>query len=313
VGGSDGPGQLFLFPLANPTANPGAIAAGPDGNIWFAEAASSYDATTNSVTTAARVGKISPSGAVTEYDVAASDVGIYGITGGPDGNVWFTEFGGNNIGVITPEGRVTEYPIPTRGASPYGIVTGRDGNLWFVEQPGKLGTCTPSGQISERSLGAGANPGNIALGPDGNFWFTQGFGMRLGRVTPGGTVAEFTPPTANAAPYDIAAGADGNLWFTETLMGQVGRITPAGKVTEIPIPPGAAPSAITEGPDGNVWFIESEALVRLAPDGTTAEFSAIPLIGTPSGPIPFDLTTGPDGAIWFTARSPSTIGRFVPP
>jgi virginiamycin B lyase len=35
VGGSDGPGQLFLFPLANPTANPGAIAAGPDGAIWF--------------------------------------------------------------------------------------------------------------------------------------------------------------------------------------------------------------------------------------------------------------------------------------
>ena len=87
LGGPDGPGQLFQFPLANTTANPGAITAGPDGNIWFAESASVYDAATNSVSFVTRVAKISPAGAVTEYDVADRDLQIYGITGGPDGNV----------------------------------------------------------------------------------------------------------------------------------------------------------------------------------------------------------------------------------
>jgi virginiamycin B lyase len=313
LGAPDGPGQLFQFPLANLTANPGAITAGPDGNIWFAESASVYDAATNSVSSVTRVAKISPSGAVTEFDVADHDVGIYGITGGPDGNVWFTENGGNNIGVITSDGRVTEYPIPTRAAAPYGIVTGRDGNLWFVEQPGRIGTCTPGGQISEQSLGASANPGNLALGPDGNFWFTQGFAMLLGRVTPTGGVTEYALPTASAGSYDIVAGAEGNLWFTETVMGQIGRITPGGKITEIPVPGGGSPAAMAEGPDGNVWFIDGGALIRVVPDGTMAEFPAFPPNPSQLAPIPVDLTAGPDGAIWFTARSPSIIGRFVPP
>ena len=34
----------------------------------------------------------------------------FGITTGPDGNLWFTEYGGDKIGRITPSGTITEFP-----------------------------------------------------------------------------------------------------------------------------------------------------------------------------------------------------------
>ena len=47
---------------------------------------------------------------ITEFPIttAGSDPG--GITAGPDGNLWFTEFGVGKIGRITTAGTVTEFP-----------------------------------------------------------------------------------------------------------------------------------------------------------------------------------------------------------
>jgi virginiamycin B lyase len=67
-----------------------------------------------------------------------------GITIGPDGNLWFTEYEGHQIGRMTLDGTVTEFPVPTAGNVPYGIVTGPDGNLWFTESRGnKIGRIAP--------------------------------------------------------------------------------------------------------------------------------------------------------------------------
>src|SRR5450759_2766897 len=100
-----------------------------------------------------------------------------GITAGPDGNLWFTEFTGNRIGRITPLGVVTEFSA---------------------------------------GITAGAYPRYITAGSDGNLWFTEAVGDRIGRITTGGVVTEFSAGiTAGASPYGITAGPDGNLWFTE--------------------------------------------------------------------------------------------------
>ena len=66
----------------------------------------------------------------------------WGITAGPDGNVWFTEYFGDVIGRITPTGTITELPTPTQFSHPNEICQGPNGKLWFtesgVEQIGKL-------------------------------------------------------------------------------------------------------------------------------------------------------------------------------
>src|SRR5262245_44111319 len=68
----------------------------------------------------------------TEFTVPTADSQPWNIATGPDGNLWFTEFKGNNLGRITPDGVFGEAPIPTANSGPVGITAGADGNLWFT-------------------------------------------------------------------------------------------------------------------------------------------------------------------------------------
>ena len=97
-------GALTEFPVPDPAGynfSASGIAAGPDGNMWFTEPLGN------------RIGRITPAGTITEYQLYNSGSSPHGIAAGPDGNMWFTEPLGNRIGRITPTGVVTEYSIPT--------------------------------------------------------------------------------------------------------------------------------------------------------------------------------------------------------
>ena len=127
-------GTIVEYPIPTASAAPRGIAAGPDGNLWFAEENPN------------KIGKITPGGTFTEYVIPTSAV-PGGIAAGPDGNLWFTE--GSKIGKITTSGTFTEYVIPTSTAYPTGIAAGPDGNLWFTELDGnKIGKITTSGAFT---------------------------------------------------------------------------------------------------------------------------------------------------------------------
>jgi len=149
------------------------ITSGPDGALWFTESS------------AGKIGRITTSGAVTEYaSGVSSGAQPYGITTGPDGALWFTENGTSKIGRITTAGVVTEFAIPTTSSAPVGIVTGADGALWFTESSGnKIGRVTTAGAFSETAVPtASSQPWGIALGPDGHIWFTERAANQVGTV-----------------------------------------------------------------------------------------------------------------------------------
>jgi streptogramin lyase len=256
---------------------------------------------------------------ITEYALSAGSNPL-GITLGPDGALWFTEYGPTNkIGRITLVGAITEFPIPA-GPTPlaYGITTGPDGNLWFVENGRNMVTkLTTSGVFTEYPIPtASSAPTNIAQGPDGNLWFTEANGNNIGRISPAGSISEFAVPTAEAQPSGITRGPDGALWFTEA-NGSVGRITTTGVITEHGT--GCCPVAITTGPDGNLWFapILSPPFCSQARGGcgfaigkiTTAgivSYYSYSRIGNSRG-----IVAGPDGNLWFTVSESSLIGRIT--
>lgn len=276
------------------------IAAGPDGNLWFT--AQYQD----------QIGRITPSGEITEFTIPTANSDPYGITAGPDGNLWFTESNRNKIGRITPSGAITEFTIPTASSEPYEITAGPDGNLWFTEHlGGKIGRITPSGAITEfKTPTANMMPYGITAGPDGNLWFTEdGYSDKIGRITPSGAITEFTIPTANSTPYGITAGPDGNLWFTENHGNSIGRITPTGAFTEFAVPTsGSQPTNITAGPDGSLWFTEYEgrSIGRITPGGAITEF-VIPPTGLA---YPWGIAAGPDGNLWFADQENDQIGEI---
>src|SRR5947207_2568958 len=89
--------------------------------------------------------------AIAEFPLS-SGAAPYGITNGPDGNIWFTESAASKIGMMNPTTHaVSEFPVPTANSSPSGITAGPDGNIWFVESDGnKIGVINPTSHaISE--------------------------------------------------------------------------------------------------------------------------------------------------------------------
>ena len=166
--------------------------------------------------------------------------------------------------------------------------------------------------VSEYQSGHG--PAAATLGPDGNVWFVEGAANKIGRVSPDGTVVEFS---AGLAPFaglaDIAGGPDGNLWFTESIANRIGRITPAGEITEFSagITFAGSPHGIAAGADGNLWFTEAvgSRIGRITPAGAVTEFSA----GIRAASMPWGIAAGPDGNLWFTQHAAvGGIARITP-
>jgi streptogramin lyase len=249
--------------------------------------------------------------------------GATGITGGPDGNVWFTDPVAGEVGRITPDGQVTEFTPPFRSAG--AITAGPDGNLWFGEQglrvSPEIGRITPTGQITTFALPDSiASVNAMTAGPDGNVWFTENIyprGEVVGRITPTGQITEFTipiPQGLSGSTGAITAGPDGNLWFTHD--GVLAMITPTGALRDNVAPIGAG--AITAGPDGNLWAssaqidtqtgaVLGDVIQRIGLDGSVTTFN----VGTMSN-SPTSIAAGPDGNLWFTEPDANQIGRITP-
>ena len=261
----------------------------------------------------------------------------FDIVAGPDGAMWFTDSGDNQIGRIGPDGTLTGYRLSTWSGG--GIAPGPDGKLWFPEAGlARIASLTLDGRLSEFHLPATsvlAWTDRIAAGPDGNIWFTEHDTNQIGRISTSGTIAEFPVPTASAGLIDIAPGPDGNVWFAEYDALAIGRITPSGVITQFRLPFPSHPTALVSGPDGNIWYATKNYRVgRITPDGEITEFP------TPAGshavvangdslwflsddaqvwrmstsgaltafvpgfyppPNALGMGVGPDGAIWLTA------------
>jgi streptogramin lyase len=248
---------------------------------------------------------------IDEFPIPTSGAAPFGITAGPDGELWFTERAANKIGRITLAGVFTEFPVPTASSDPRGITAGSDGNLWFTEELGNnVCRMTTAGVITEFPIPtAGVESTSITAGPDGNLWFVEETGNQVGRSTTAGVITEFPIPTAASRPAVIAPGSDGNLWFTELVGNNIGRITTAGVFTEFPVPTATSqPGGIAAGPDGNLWFTEIAAnkIGRITTAGVITEFP-IPTAAS----LAANITAGPDGNLWFTEESKNKIGRIT--
>jgi virginiamycin B lyase len=307
------------YPIAG--SEPEAIAAGPDGNLWFTDAGNK------------KIGRINPATqAIDEFGAGLNSGNIlFGITAGPDGNLWFTDEGTTKaIGRINPTTHaISEFDhsngLNTGGFPEEGIAGGPDGNVWFTDDgtTPAIGRITPSGTIDEFSAGlkAGSGPGNgIAAGPDGNLWFTDaGTTKAIGRINPTThAISEFDHSNGlntGGVPGAIVVGPDGNLWFTDGgTTKAIGRINPTTQaISEFSagLSAGSYPQGIAVGSDGNLWFGErgSPAIGRINPTThAISEFSA----GLLAGHAPAWIAAGADGNLWF-ADDFGAVGRITTP
>ncbi len=311
--------DIAEYALPPGSGSPVAITAGPDGNMWFTQSGSyTREDLGPGETGAGAIGRITPTGIITQFPLPTAFTTLGGIAAGPDGNLWFTETFysgvpgpavplGGAIGRITPEGAVTEYRLAASGSNPQGIAAGPDGNLWFT-QGNTIGRITTDGLITDYPVNVGGGPYGIAAGPDGNLWLAGWH--QIVRVTTNGATAQYLLPTTGASDANgIVAGPDEHIWFTEYFGGKIGRISTNGDVTEYnPFGLGDL-GGIARGPDGNIWFTAGgtpeDSIGRITPEGAITHYR-LPTSTAPPGGI----AAGPDGNMWFTHGG--KIGRISP-
>ena len=102
--------------------HPGGFTVGSDGALWFVNEGH-LDLTTNLYVDQS-IGRITTSGVVSDYSDPSID-GPTGLVAGPDGALWFTNYGqwdntafppvvvGSSIGRITTSGSISSYKDPT--------------------------------------------------------------------------------------------------------------------------------------------------------------------------------------------------------
>jgi virginiamycin B lyase len=312
--------SLTEFPIRTNSSQPVDITAGSDGALWFTESRPG------------KIGRITTSGAIKEFQLPGVNPSADQITAGPDGAQWFTfsSFGNSQVeffvGRITTSGSMTHFAVPSSANPGYGgtggITAGPDGEVWFtVAQSGgySIDSITSSGTIQELDLPGGWGADSLVAGPDGALWF-GGTVMAadgsltpiIGRMTTSGSATSYALSDPNMSVADITAGPDGALWFTEVNTngsgGKIGRITTQGQITAFSVPttPNGKlyPGSITRGPEGALWFTEGAPAAggpvgEVARVTTTGKFS---LYQFPQGGAgnPDAIATGSDHALWVT-------------
>ena len=265
---------------------------------------------------------------LTGYQTPTAGSQPRGITKGPDGALWFTEYSGNKIGRISTAGVITEYPLPAAASNPTGITAGPDGALWFTEYSGnRIGRITTEGVISYPVVGTMTKPTDIIAGPNGTLWFIESSSSRIGMITTTGKVIAWS--SVGSIGVGLTWGPDGWLWIggNRNWIWRMDPSAPGNHSYDPGYPVGSTSSYIHDivtGPDGALWFTdwgESE-IGRMTTAGGGALWFGESQSGnlgriTTSGvvteyPVGFavkEIAVGPDGALWFTGASGNSIGR----
>ncbi len=279
-------GRVTEYPLPSQIRFPTRITVGSDGNAWFTGIGK-----TGSRDTAA-IGRVVIGGS-SEGQIAVtlastmSGVNLGGITGGPDGNIWFTaDFSRNSanrdqIGRLVPDGSgsgtITYFPVPVdrccgnaQSDTLSDIKPGPDGNIWFTElDSAQIGTISPAGNVTETAANSGADGDSAITSLEANntMWSVGSSGVNRHSVPlTNSSTGIGTSPGWDGTPrtfdgFDIVAGSDHNLWILHADLA-ISRLKTDGTVTEYTQAVDSSAWAsvseqIAAGPDGNIWFTNS--------------------------------------------------------
>jgi virginiamycin B lyase len=230
------------YRMEQPLDIPTAVAAAPDGTIWF------------TMDLAKAMGRVS-NGKLERLPIANGNVEPVGLSVDRDGSAWYTDNGARGISRMTPAGAVASFALETPIVRLGRLAVAPDGAVWFAEATGYSITRLIDGQFTRHLIDSPrGEPYGVAIAPDGAVWATLKSGDQLLQITPHGDMRVFDVPRESAVPSDIAVAPDGTVWFVESRESRIGSFKD-GKFQEFAV---ASDNPMLSGlvvtPDGAVWF-----------------------------------------------------------
>lgn len=179
---SPGSTTVITFFDLNTVSQPDKIIASQNGYLWFLDQSETQPG----------IGRVSVTGAIKEFRVGLlPETKLGDLAAGPEGNVWFTDWGAGAVGRISPAGQITEFGSSGKSPvihEPLYITSGPDGNMWFTGS-GHIGKISPVGAITllHKGLGPSSSPYEIVKGPGAylSFLTSEYLSNAIGRILPG--------------------------------------------------------------------------------------------------------------------------------
>lgn len=255
-------GQETDFVLPSPTLGPDFLEIDHAGNKWFNEVDFS-DAT------GGKVGRLTPSGEITEWAVptAAAELEEIGLDG--SGNLWFAEQGANKIGRLNPrENTITEFTSPTANSRPAGILVASDNTVWFSEHAtDKIAHLFPdrahgvtthvAPSVSHQQPGSTNQPGVPGAPTNPTVSHQPGQTVNTSTTSTSGFVEYSLPASGSGSnTEDMRFDKNGNIFFENDATAQIGELVLHGK--------GQPVINLWSLPDGKGFYN-----IEFAPNGTT--------------------------------------------
>jgi virginiamycin B lyase len=242
----EGGGVTMHEPIAGP-CQPMLVTIDADAAVWYSRGDD-------------RLGRLDGSGAQSVIELPAGSA-PYGIGAGPDGAIWFTARGTNQVGRRTADGEIRMIGLPVPDAGPAMLAVAGDGAVWVALNAAGALARVDGGAAELVELPRDAAPVGIAAGADG-IWYADIGGGRVGHVDAAGAVRQMVFDDPACRPHAVAADPDGGCWATLWATGRLARVTPDGDVEQYPLP-GREPHGLALT-GTHVWVaLESGSLVAV--------------------------------------------------
>ena len=271
------------YPMAVATDIPTAVAAAPDGSVWF------------TIDFGEGIGLVRD-GRVQRVPKKGRNVEPIGLGVDATGTAWFTDPSAIAVVRATAAGELQSFPLGTPIARLGRLAVAPDGAVWFAESTAYSITRLKDGVLQRHDIQSlRGGPYGVAVANDGTVWATLQSANQLIRIAPSGELTQHDLPAPGSSPTDVAVDSKGGVWLIEFRGNKVAHFAD-GKFVEYPLPEGkGAPSGITVAPDGSVWFgvLRGGGLGRLR-EGRM-EFVALPR----ENARPYTLAADAKGNIWY--------------
>jgi len=267
----------------------------------------------------------------TEYDLPRPTIEPHDVVLDPEGNAWYSNFGGQTLGKIDPKtGKHTEYPVPElKKGSPVGALSlrnDREGNLWlgmmyqagvakFDRKTEKFQTWPIPAEMNSANTQVNmTSPMNIAV--DGKVWSqNNGFAgihridLKTGKWE---TWEPFKASPQGHNIYDVVADSKNNAYFTDIGREHVGRIdAKTGEITLFATPTkDSGPRRAMMDDQDRLWFGEYRNNAIAVFDTKSTEFKEwkLPMPWA----APYDVAVDKNGHAWTGSMLNDRISRLDP-